>query len=246
MKKILLSLVIVVLISSVTTLRADDQPQKQGTDDPQSMQNKLNALRAQKKLKQDGRFYVKGAIDIEGEHDTTPEFRVYFHGMETVTSGEGFFSFPFDNKKIEQCSLIITKDVDLAREKSNTIQELRSRPDKRAKQFTLTYHDDADGEQTWSWEEQETTRDEVTMSEHSIVVLVDPKYFSHLKLWEIAPVGQGVMLPTIVLKGDDRNKLERASAKSLLYSLNSKTFHETVKRRKKIVAKGKGVISLVD
>lgn len=77
------------------------------------------------------------------------------------------------------------------------------------------------------------------------MVLIDPKYVDRLEPWSLNLPEQVIKLPAIVLKSMTNNKaLERSSAKSILYSLDSRPFHQTSRLER--VSKNPKVMLVLD
>lgn len=190
------------------------------------------------------RQMLQGAIRVHGDEDYVPELRVYFDGMETFSNKEGFYSFPIEEKINDEYSLIICRGLDCRFKKHNTLDNLRLRGGERYKSFSLKRTSTEPGAE---WERKERTLDDCNfvIPENSIVVLVDPKYVDHVQTCNVTLPEHFVGLPSVVLKKGMSKKLKRTSAKSLLYSLELKPFHERIWEEKKLIPKGKGYCSLV-
>lgn len=177
-------------------------------------------------------FNGKSPLMIKGSFTTTtpennnqiPNFRIYFRGKETISDKEGFFSINIDEGRIDQYTLVFTKYPQPYHDKHNTLKGLKILPNASYK--CITYR--GIGRQ---WIPRETYIDKRTLEipKDAIVVLVDPKYIDHLDAWNLTLGYNFVQLPRIVLKANIKNKpLNRASAKSLLSSLDLLPFHEEV------------------
>jgi len=185
---------------------------------------------------------VRGYIKLASDKKKVPEFRIYFNGMETTNNSEGFFSFPLQQGKPKELSLIISKKISPEFEKTNTIKNLNVKENKRHQAYSLKQTSEGNYG-SLSWEETSIKDVNLSISPDSIVILVDPKYIDHLEKWNIPLATNDVQLPKIILKSDVTGKLERAAQKSLLYSLDSKIFHEKIHKRTQNMKDGKGTIS---
>ncbi|MBX9830778.1 hypothetical protein K2X40_02390 [Candidatus Babeliales bacterium] len=186
---------------------------------------------------------IMGCVRVDGQEEVVPQFRVYFDGMATMSNRDGFFSFPLENSaEFSKYSLVLSKNVEQRFVNTNTLKSLCVRKDKPYRQFSFTRTGTSDG--VWNWEETYLPQNERAVGRNTIMVLVDPKFVDYLEPWEVRLEGNLVKLPRIVLKKKKKEKLPRAAAKSLLYSLDSTIFHEPVQEATKRMAKGKGQISL--
>lgn len=186
---------------------------------------------------------LRGYIKMSGDEKKIPEFKIYYQGMETTNNSEGFFSFPLQEGKPKKISLIIGKKVSPEFEKTNTIKNLNVKENKRHQAFSLKQTTEGNFG-SLSWEEVKLDNDNLSIDPDSVVVLVDPKYVDRLERWSTPLASGDVQLPKIILKNDNKKKLQRASRKSLLYSLDSKPFHENISKRTQNMKSGKGTMSL--
>ena len=186
---------------------------------------------------------LRGYIKIAGDEKKIPEFKIYYQGMETTNNSEGFFSFPLQEGKPKNLSLIIGKKVSPEFEKTNTIKNLNVKDNKRHQAFSLK-QTSAENYGSLSWEEKKLEDKNLSIDPDSVVILVDPKYVERLEKWSTPLASEDVQLPKIILKGSNNEKLQRASRKSLLYSLDSKPFHENISKRTQRMKDGKGTMSL--
>lgn len=221
---------------------AADEPRKGNLDEIQNKKNMLDQvqkLRNRKKNHEQQSFHLKGCIIVAGCHEGVPPFRILFNGMHGVSNREGYFSFPLD-KDCKTLSLIFCKNIEPQFEKHQTLKGLGIHSGKRNQCFTLT----KDEYDQWQWNEQIVLDETKSIADGTCIVLVDPKYVERLETWPVKIPGKVVQLPRIVLKGDCESKTKRASAKSLLYTLESTAYHEPIKERVKIEGNGMKRLSL--
>ncbi|QQR48859.1 hypothetical protein IPF37_04840 [bacterium] len=186
---------------------------------------------------------IMGCVRIAGQEDVVPQFRVYFDGMATVSNRDGFFSFPLDKEhQFNSYSLVLAKHLEQRFVNTNTLKSLGVRQDKAYRQFSFTRTGTQDG--VWDWKETFLPQKDRALNRNTITVLVDPKFVDYLEPWDVRIEGNFVKLPRIVLKKKKLERLPRAAAKSLLYSLDSTIFHEPVHETTKKMPKGKGLLSL--
>lgn len=185
---------------------------------------------------------IKGSIEIDDHEDDIPEFRIYFNGMETLNSREGFFSFPFD-EQLDEYKLILTKGVEYKAEKNNTLKELRIKDSRDYRCFTLR-RSGADNT-TWEWEENAVRSDNFIVPYKSIVLFVNPRCLKKLEAWKVQLPDNFITVPRLILKGKYRTWLDRQAKKSLLYSLDLKPFHEKVREEHKNIPGASGEMVLL-
>ena len=226
------------LVASTTVLFGEEQ--KEVVEVPRTVSI---VKEAEKEESAEKVFELKGSVKILGEEETVPEFRIYFDGMETFNNEEGFFSFPLEEGKIQKYSIVVCKNVHQNFEKTNTLDSLSIFKGAKYKYFSLKQT--GTGDTDWNCKEKALERKNFVLPRNCIVILVDPKYVDHIEHWKPVLSENFVKLPRIFLKEGIRPKLNRASAKSLLYSLDSKPFHETIREKKKVMLHGKGHVSLV-
>lgn len=201
---------------------------------------------------------LRGYLKILHNEDELSQFRIYYNGMETINNSEGFFSFPLtDSSRPTEFTLIISKQITPEFEKTNTIKNLLIDTNKHYKAYSLKTSSFGGFE----WQEKKlaaevqamptmpgllkapTTNNKKTpqltiIPQNSIVVLVDPKYVDHLEKWHIEFADNDVHLPQILLKAHKEVKIDHAANKSLLYTLDTKIFHEKISQRTKPMEKG--------
>ncbi|MCB9493269.1 MAG: hypothetical protein H6679_03270 [Epsilonproteobacteria bacterium] len=175
---------------------------------------------------------LKGCINVSDPTQKAPPFKVYFAGKEVNSDEEGFYSFPLNGEEIpEKIGFVITKAVDFVSDK-NTVEYLQLLPEKRYRYFSLKKH----GRKkfaVWSSKEKNLEKKEYTIPEQSVIVMIDPKHVAKVEDWELDASTDIIKLPVIHLTKHETEELRRLSAKSLLYALDSKPFHETIKEEKK-------------
>ena len=209
-----------------------------------SMQSKLHKqwFQDRQSMFHAGNLTVKGNIMIPGYQDKMPEFRIYFDGKETFSNQEGFYSLPVEEGNLNQYSLLICKGLKQNFEKNNTIKNLVMFTHKGYKYFSVKRSAGAD---SWEWKEQKLKSGDFVVPLKTIVVVMDPTGVDHIENWNISLPSNFVALPRIVLKKRTQEKLKQVSTKSLLYSLDLKPFHETIREERKTFASGKGHCSLM-
>ena len=174
---------------------------------------------------------LRGCIKVGQYCDRVPQYRIHFQGKETVSNSEGFFSVPIDQSDLSKYSLVICKTFEQHFEQSNTIKNFAVIPDKNYRYFSFKRGDDG----SWVAYEKQLVKKNFMIPDHSIIISIDPKYIDRVEAWNIQLPPNVVRLPAIYLKDDvERDVLARSSAKSLLYSLDKKLFHETINEEKKI------------
>jgi heat shock protein HspQ len=172
---------------------------------------------------------IRGCIKLGDASTRIPEFRVLFDGKEAISNKEGFFSFTIDNedKNFDTYSLIVCKNVTQKFDKTNTLKNVGVIPNKDYLYYSFHH---SFGSESWKQQEEHLNKKDLAIPSHCVVVLIDPKYVDRVEQWNISLPNNIRKLPVIVLKNDvDRKKIAHASAKSLLYSLDTTVFHEPVK-----------------
>jgi len=187
---------------------------------------------------------IRGCIKIDGLMDKVPQVRILFDGKEVISNGEGFFSFPLDEGHIVQYSLLITEAVQQKFDKANTLKGLTVASGQRYRYFVFK-------KEGWGlgWEQYEKTikYDSFLVPEHCVIVLLDPEYVARVERWNVFLPESMIKLPVIVLKNTvAQEKIKRASAQSLLASLDTTPFHEAVPEVVKVPGANekKSVVSL--
>lgn len=175
---------------------------------------------------------MRGFIKVDGLAITVPQFRIVLgDGKETISNSEGFFTFPLDKSSLDYYSVVICKRIKHNFDKHNTLKNISILPDKDYRFFT--YHR-IPGGRKWYQQEERLGKDNYVLPSSCIAVLIDPKNIQAIQPWKLELPEHVIKLPTIVLKNVlEEKKLTRVSAKSLLYSLDSTTFHESVRQTSK-------------
>jgi len=156
-----------------------------------------------------------------------PQFRVLYQGKETVSNAEGFVSIPVNDAPGKVYSLLICKDIQENFDKTNTVKDVSITKDPHYRLLTYLYS--SFGGQ---WVEDHTQKREETfvIPEHCIVVLMDSTVLDKIDPWPLDFGAKTLKLPILNLKAHASTKtLERASARSLLKSLDSTSFYESIK-----------------
>lgn len=193
---------------------------------PPQQQQQNQAPAAPTVFVEDAKPTIRGCIKIEGSSDPLPEYRVLFDGKETMSNAEGFFSFPLENTPEKKYRLVICKEIKQHFDKFNTLKSMSLSPALTYNYFSLKKNNWTGG---WDTKEKKLTKRNYVVPEHSVVVLIAPKYIERVDVWTAQLPANSIKLPCIVLKKNiDHKKLARASAKSLLKSLDSTSFHEPV------------------
>lgn len=180
---------------------------------------------------QSGKKELRGCIKVDNPQlDKIPEYRVYYQGREQRSNGEGLFSLVLEDQNIEKYSLILCKNIDQRFEQNNTISHYGVIPEKEYRYFTFKR---AQANQ-WLAQEKRLTKKQFVIPPHAIVILIDPKCVDSLVPWDVHLPEHIIKLPVITLKKDlDVKTLRRYSAKSLLYALDSRPFHDTQRCERK-------------
>jgi hypothetical protein len=212
--------------------------------------NKANSITTEQKIAEtkkpsaDGQSVstLKGQIKILHDEETLPEFRACFDGMQTFSNKEGFYTFPMAGfNKNTKYSIIISKNVQQNFENENTIKNLSIDPKKRYQYFSLKMT--GTGDNDWKLKEKKLDKKNFIIPRNCLVLMIDPKHVQSVELWNQSLNSEIIRMPRITLKADARKKLDRASVKSLLYSLNSNPFHEKIHDERKVMPGGKGYVS---
>ncbi len=185
---------------------------------------------------------IRGMIRLPDASKKIPEFRILFAGKETLSNREGFFSVPVDDQDLEKYALVFCSTVNQTFDKKNTLKNIRIAPNTRYRYFSFKKN-------TWgnTWQQQEKRIDKRNriIPNRSIIVLINPTYIDKIQPWNIDLPTNIVKLPTILLKESiSTKKIARASAKSLLHSLDTTIFHEPIKEEVQQTPNPKVAISL--
>jgi hypothetical protein len=184
---------------------------------------------------------LRGCIKIQGMGSSTvPRFRVLYDGKETISNSEGFYTLPLDDQDEKKYFLLICPSVNQNFERSNTVNGVHIAQNTPRRFFTF---------QKNGWggygDVQESTLEDNAIPLHCVVLLLDPTYIEMVQNWESSLSNSVVKIPLIMIKNSiDRNKLEQASAASLLGSLELVTFHESIKESSKKVENPKVSLAL--
>ncbi|MFH1831506.1 MAG: hypothetical protein ABH827_01755 [bacterium] len=225
-KRITLLLASTILTLANTCLVYSEEPQNPNAN-----------IIAEQKTPEDQNFSGKKVTELKGylkilhNEDEISPFRIYYNGMETINNSEGFFSFPLTEGKPNEFTLIISKQIIPQFEKTNTIKNLKLDHTKSYKAYALK----AAQFGGFTWEEKKIAH---AIPQDSIVILIDPKYVDHLEKWHIEFADNDIHLPQILLKAHKEVKIDHAANKSLLYTLDTKIFHEKITPREKTMEKG--------
>ena len=170
---------------------------------------------------------IRGCLKIKEHYGKMPQFRVLYEGKETVSNPEGFLSIPVTNGMGHVYSLLICKDIQQNFDKTNTVKDVSITSENNYR--FLTYLHSPFGGQWVEDHTQERTKNFV-IPEHCIVVLMDSTVLDKIEPWSIELDSKTLKLPMLSLKAHASPKtLERASARSLLKSLDSTSFYESIK-----------------
>jgi len=177
---------------------------------------------------------LKGLIQAPEHIKTLSPIRIFFAGNQTSNNNEGFFSFPIENSNLNKCYFLICNQIIQNFDGVNTIESLSINSIIKHRFFSLKKILLKDDNYKWEWKEKSLGKKNFVIPPNCIVFLIHPKYVEKLDEWKIKLMNQFIALPKIVLKSNVSAKnLNRTSAKSLLYSLNSRLFHQTIKEEKK-------------
>ncbi len=187
---------------------------------------------------------IRGCIKVDHDEEDVPQFKVYFEGMETTNNSDGFFSFPVDGASIDKYAIIICNKIKHTFGRHNTVDAFGLIPNMNYKYYRFSRNHNGSGK--WAQHEKDLRKKNLQIPRNTIVVTINPAYFSRIEETWPGDFGSGVLkLPRIVFKEGKRVKLERKSIKSLLYGLDMSPFHTNVKHASKDIGNGKGEI-LVD
>lgn len=170
---------------------------------------------------------IRGNITIKDHFGKIPQFRVLYHGKETVSNAEGFVSIPVNERGDKPYSLLICKDIQENFDKTNTVRDVSITNDTNYR--FLTYVRTEEG---WRWVEDfaQEHKKSFVIPENCVVVLMDSLVLERVGHWDLDLGSKTLKLPTLCLKSQAAPELlERASAKSLLKSLDSTSFYESIK-----------------
>jgi len=189
--------------------------------------------------------YLKAPDSIEH----VPPFRILFAGKSVVNNKEGIFTIKLaeDAKDINSFYLLFVGRIRQNFEKINTIENLAVDPAKHNRFFRIfrTASEENPHSFSWHFEEENFSEKRFTSPENCVVVVLNPAYVDHLEEWQVSLPDNYLKLPKIVLKdnvSDDvtpedeargRYTLRRASAKSLMYTLDTLPWHEKTTTEKK-------------
>lgn len=171
-------------------------------------------------------FMLKGSFAQANpqKNEDMPSFRVYFKGKETKSDAECFFSINVEDEKIDHYTLVLTKYPKPTPQKYNTLSGLRILPN-----MNYTCFSSQKVGNQWILRQIKLDPNSLEIPKDAVVIHLDPKYIDHIDTWNLTLNNNFIQLPRIVLKTDLLDKpLERASAKSLLSSLDAAPFHEEV------------------
>ena len=181
---------------------------------------------------------LKGAITIDKDHGKIPEFRIYFHGKQTINNTEGFFSLPLDEEgTTDECFLLITKGLKQNFEKTNTVKNLVLFTNEDHTFYALKKSEN----QSFTWEEKKLATEEknFALPPKTVIIILNPQLIERLESWQVSLPGNTFTLPRIVLKSNTKALIKDASARSLLGgTMNLGSFHEPVKNKVQHFAKG--------
>jgi len=185
-------------------------------------------LLAQSNLLLSADWILKGMIEAPVDWDKVPEFRVFFEGKEYTTDSEGFISFPVEEKDFKKYSILICKQFIPTFQDVNNIEHFSINPGKSYKYITFKKSLFDEGE--WIRKDKTLNKKQFVVPKNCLIMIINPKYVDKVEEWKMNLAKNFVKLPKIVLKKDlDQKKVSREAAKSLLYTLGDKVFHETVK-----------------
>lgn len=235
MNRYLVTMLIVFLYSCFLSAHEARKGNLEHVDNKKTILEQVQKLRDRKAITEHQSSQIKGFLSIAGCHEVIPGFRIFFNGMHVVSDREGYFSFPIDETiDLKNLSIIFCKNIAPQFEKNHTIKSLGVHQGKRNQHFTLS----KDEYDRWQWSEGQTLDETKSIPHGTLIVLIDPKYVDHLEQWSVKIPGNLIQLPRIVLKGDCESDLKRASAKSLLYNLDTTPYHEPITERVKADVNG--------
>jgi hypothetical protein len=183
-------------------------------------------------------FALKGYIQSPKTWNKIPEFRILYEGKQTFNNTEGFYSFPIKNKNFEQFYILISKHIKQNFDNINTVEHLSVNHKKPYKLFSFKktiIKDEETKKQLISWKQEEESLEDknFVIPKNCVVTQISPYYVERIENWNIKLDDNFIALPKIILKsGIQEKKLKRESAKSLLYSLDSRVFHESIRKSK--------------
>ncbi|MFH1461595.1 MAG: hypothetical protein ABIF12_01485 [bacterium] len=170
-------------------------------------------------------FSLRGYIQANQNWKKIPEFRILFNGKQVVSDENGFYSFPIENK-INKFHFLICKNVEQNFEKINTVKNLSLKFEKPYKYYSFTKTGTGN---VWIKKEKDLSNKNFTIHKNSVIALINPDYIEKIEPWMLNLDPKFLNLPKIVFKDSLEEKVvQRGSAKSLLYSLDSTVFHKKV------------------
>ncbi len=171
---------------------------------------------------------LRGCIKVKGSVDKVPQIRILFEGRETVSNSEGFFSFPVDEQNIEKYSFVICKRIKQNFDKTNTLKHISALGNKEYRYYS--FKKGTGGFGGWLQRRKNLNTKKFVLPQRSVIILLDPEHVESVETWNVELSNNILKLPMIVIKNDESlKKLQRRSAKSLLYSLDTRPFHESIK-----------------
>lgn len=178
-------------------------------------------------------FVLKGQIKCNEDWKNCPEFRLFFNGKQTLNDNEGFFSFPLE-KQTDKYSILVCKNINPNFSNTNTIENLSLKIEKPYKIFTFKKEENDKKEIVWNKTEKNLENKNFVVPKNCIIALINPKYIQEVQNWEVKLTDNFTQGPKIVLKDDiDEKKTTREAANSVLRTLDSLPFHESIKTNKR-------------
>ncbi|MFA5074480.1 MAG: hypothetical protein WC436_00025 [Candidatus Babeliales bacterium] len=184
-------------------------------------------------------FTFKGLIEVNPDWSKVPEFRIFFDGQTTKNNEHGFFSFPGQEKRIDEYNVIICKNFKQNFDSINTIENLTVESEKPCLYYSFKKTGTNEkGEEVWEKKHRtDLEKKHVVVPENCLIVQINPKYIADLEIWkrEISLAKNFIKLPKIILKNDiDEAVFKKQSCKSLLYSLDKTPFHAEVEKVERV------------
>jgi hypothetical protein len=183
---------------------------------------------------------LKGYIEIPEKEAGPIEFTVRHLGKTGHNDKDGFFTIPISDITLyKKPSFIICKKEFGLVEGRNTVHTLALNSDK-----PYRYFEESDDNIL-----VEKKLPNGIIPANCVMLLINPKLVASVKSWDIELNPNIIKLPKVTLRSDvKKEELQKASDKSLLYTLDLNRFHELIQNTTKdasIKNKGRTEISLV-
>lgn len=183
---------------------------------------------------------LKGFLQAPETRNDVPPFRIFFAGRQTTNDKEGLFTFPLE-QKLDEYYLLVCGRFHHNFEKTNTVKDLGIHPGKHHRFFRMykTMNPET-AKMEWAFVEKKFEDDKFVTPHNTVILMLNPAYLDKVVPWTIGLPTNYTQLPKLVLRDNIRTDLDtnqkrvgkgtldRASRKSLTYTLNHVPFHKGV------------------